>query len=126
MFDLVAELAKLDGVSRFIVNYCTLFGYCLLGVAILLMILFPAIQMFQDFKKALGTLGGFVIMLVVFLVCYWMGTAEEITMISGDKIVHVTAGTMKIVDAFIFMAYTLLIGAVVILILTSFARYIKQ
>jgi len=126
MFDLVAELAKLDTTSRFIVNYATVFGYCLLGVAIFLMLVFPAIQMVQDFKKAIGALVGLVLMGLIFFLCYSMGTAEELTVISGDKVETIAAGTMKIVDACIFMAYTLLVGAILVLILTSFARYIKQ
>ena len=125
MTELEIALEGLDPASRFIVNYGTVFTYILFGVAILLILVFSAAQMFQDFKKAISALVGVGALVLLFLVCYWLSAAEPLTYFtaSGDK--FTPGSTMKMVEACIYMAYFLFCGAILVLIVTSFARYLK-
>jgi hypothetical protein len=82
--------------------------------------------MFQDFKKALTALVGVALLFLFFMVCYWISVAEPFTVITGDGSKTVAAGTMKIVEACLYMAYFMFGGAILTIIVTSFAPYIKQ
>jgi len=126
MTELETALAALDPLSKFIVNYGIIVSYALLGVAILLMLVFPAIQMFQDFKKALTAIAGVVALFLLFMLCYWLSAGVDFSVTQGNGSIEVIpAGTMRMVEACIYMLYLMLAGAIFILITTSFARYLK-
>jgi len=108
-------------LSDFIVEYGIFATYIFLGVGILLALIFPAIQMVREFKKALKTLIGVGALILVFMLCYWMSTGEAVT-ISG---ISVSAGVMQIVEACLYLAYLMMAVAILAIVLTSFARYLK-
>jgi len=126
MTELEIALEGLDPVSRLIVNYGTIFAYFLLGVAIFLVLMFSTFQMFQDFKKAVSALVGVGALALLFLLCYWLSAAEPLTYFTATGDIFTPGSTMKMVEACIYMAYFLFSGAILVLIVTSFARYIKQ
>jgi len=125
MTELELALETLNPASRFIVNYGTVFTYILFGVAILLIIGFSAIQMFQDFKKAISAIVGVGALVLLFMLCYWLSAAEPLTYITAEGDKFTPGSTMKIVEACIYMAYFMFCGAILALIVTSFARYLK-
>ena len=108
-------------LSDLIVNYGTILAYIFLGVAILLTIAFPLIQMVRDFKKALKTLAGVGAIVLAFMVCYWTSAGEAMTV--ND--IHVAGGLMKIVEACLYLGYVMFVGAVLAVVITPLSRYIK-
>jgi len=102
-------------------NYALYAAYIFMGVTAFLTVLFPIIQMVQDFRKALVMLAALCALVLLFFVCYWMGTAEPYS--KGD--VFVGAEKMQLVDTFLYMAYTMMGLTVLSIIVTSFSRYIK-
>ena len=127
MTDLEALMIEkgVGAFGKFIVNYGTIFTYALFGVAILLIIGFSAAQMFQNFKKAISALVGVGALVLLFLLCYWLSAAEPLTYFTASGDVVTPGNTMKMVEACIYMAYFLFCGAILVLIVTSFARYLK-
>ena len=108
-------------LSDFIVDYGLYVAYAFFGFAVLLAIVFPAIQMIRNFKGAVKTLIAVAVVALLFLLCYSMSVAEPLT--SGEQ--TVSAGTMKIVEAWIYMAYIILGGAILSAVVAPLSRYIK-
>ena len=125
MTEFELALENLNPISRFIVDYGIIFTYILFGIAIVLIVGFSAAQMFQDFKKAISALVGVGALILLFLLCYWLSTAEPLTYFTASGDVVTPGSTMKMVEACIYMAYFLFCGAILALIVTSFARYLK-
>lgn len=84
-------------------------------------IFFPAIQMFQNLKKARTALIGIGIIVILFSICYLLADRQEFTI--GD--ITVAANQMKFIEASIYLVYILFTGTVLSMIFSSFSRYFK-
>ena len=103
------------------VSYGIPLAYIALGIAVLGVLVFPVIQMFQDLKKAVTTFMAIGILIVVFMVCYFLSANEPFSI--GD--IHVVAGQMRFIEAGIFLTYILLGGSVLAILYSSASRYFK-
>ena len=121
--NLIAEVGTL---GAYIVAYGTITAYVFFALALLLAILFPAIQMVRDFKKALKTLAGVGIFVVIFLVCYTISVAEPMTTSSGEDTITVSGESMKMVEAWLYMTYVMFAGAILAVIIAPLSQYIKK
>lgn len=108
-------------MEEFIVNYGLITVYIIFAIATLSALVFPAIQLFQDLKKALTALIGIVALVVIYLLCYVMASSEPLTV--GDK--FVSAETMKFVEANIYLAYAMFGVSVLAIVYASVSRYFK-
>ncbi len=104
-------------MSDFIVSFGIPLTYFILGIAALAAIVFPAVYMFQDLKKAKTALIGVLAMVVLFLICYVIsdGTATD----------KATAGEMKMIEASLYTFYSMLAISMVSIIYASVSRYFK-
>lgn len=96
-------------------------AYIALGIAVLGVVVFPLLQMFQDLKKAISTFVAIGILLVVFFACYFLSANEALSI--GE--VHVASGQMRFIEAGIFLTYLLLVGALLAILYSSVSRYFK-
>ena len=103
------------------VGFVMPFAYICLGIAALAAIVFPLVQMFQDWKKAKTALIGVGALAAIFLICYLLSDYQEFTI--GTS--YVAAGQMQLVEASIFTFYVLLSVAVVAILYSSVSRYFK-
>ena len=128
--ELVAQYAGTDYAVGVAGAYVTIYGiialYVFLAVAILLAIIFPAIQMFKSLKTALTALAAAGIISLFFLACYWMSAGEAMTVIAGDKVEVVSEGTMKMVEAFMYMLYFMLGIAILSVAVAPLVSYLKK
>ena len=107
--------------AEVIIDYSLYATYVVFGIAMLLTIIFPVIQMIGNFKKAIGMLIGLGVLVLVFMICYFSATGEEY--IRGDA--YASAEMMKIVEASLYLAYVMFACTVLAIIVTSFSRYVK-
>ena len=128
--ELIAQWAGTDyavgvfGASVTVYGIITL--YIFLAVAIFLAILFPAIQMFKSLKTALTAIVGLGIISLFFMACYWMSAGEAMTVIAGDEVKIVSEGTMKMVEAFMYMLYFMLGAAILSVAFAPLVSYLKK
>ena len=119
-------IAEVGPVGAYIVQYGILVTYIFFGIALFLAVLFPAIQMVRNIKTALKTLVSVAILVVVFFVCYSMAAAESFTTTSGEEVITIAAGTMKVVEGCIYMTYVLFFAAILFVIIAPLYQYIKR
>jgi type III secretory pathway component EscU len=128
--ELIAKFAGTDLATNTLGASVTIFGiytlYIFLAVAIFVTLLFPAIQMFKDFKTALGAIAGVAVLLLLFILCYWLSVAEPFTVDTGNGPVITSAETMRAVEACIYMLYFMLAAAVLSVIFAPVVSYLKK
>ena len=128
--ELVAQYAGTDHAVSVLGAYVTIYGivtlYIFLAVAIVLALVFPAIQMFKSLKTALTALAALAVIFLFFMICYWMSAGEAMTVIAGDKVEVVSEGTMKMVEAFIYMLYFMLGIAILSVAVAPLVSYLKK
>ena len=104
-----------------VVNYLIIFGYVVFIVTSLSALVFPAIQLFQDLKKAVAALVGVVALVVFYLLCFVLAKSEPLVFPEET----ISAETMKFVEANIFMGYATFAVAVLAVVYVSVARMFK-
>jgi len=107
--------------TEVIIDYSLYATYIVFGIALVLTITFPIIQMIGNFKKAIGGLVAIGALVLAFVVCYALTTGEEF--VRGDT--YASAEVMRIVEASLYLAYIMFAGTVLAIVATSFSRYIK-
>ena len=108
-------------LEQITVNFGIPLAYIVFGIALLGMIVFPVLQMVQDFKKALSAFVAIGIILVVFFLCYALAANEPFTV----QDINVAAGKMRFFEAGIFLIYLLFCGAFLAILVAPLSRYLK-
>jgi len=108
-------------MEDFVVNYGIIFGYIIFGIAALSALIFPAIQLFQDLKKALTGLASIVALVLLYLLCFMMAKSEPLVLVDET----VSAETMRFVEANIYMGYTTFAVSILAVVYVSVARFFK-
>jgi hypothetical protein len=108
-------------MESFITSYGIYLAYFAIVVAAAGAIAFPVIQMVQNFKKAKIALVGVGIAVVLFLICWVFAKSEAFTI--GE--ITVAESQMKILEAAMFMFYSLLAISIIAIIYSSVSRYFK-
>ena len=128
--ELVEKFAGTDYAVGIGGAYVTIYGifalYLVLSVAIFLALLFPAIQMFKDFKTALGAIAGVGALVLLFMVCYWLSVAEPFTILTAEGPQVTSAETMRAVEACIYMLYFMLAAAILSVMIAPLVSYLKK
>ena len=128
--ELIAKFAGTDLAINTLGASVTIFGiyalYVFLAVAIFLTLLFPAIQMFKDFKTALGVIAGVGALVLVFMFCYWLSVAEPFTILTAEGPAVTAAETMRAVEACIYMLYFMLCAAILSVLVAPLLSYLKK
>jgi hypothetical protein len=110
--------------------YVTIIGiivlYVILAVAIFVTLLFPLIQTFKDLKAALGVIAGVGALVLLFMFCYWLGAAEPFSYDTAEGVKIIPEGTMRIVEACIYMLYMMLCAAILSVIVAPVVSYLKK
>jgi hypothetical protein len=130
----VNELIALGAQNQINVSvfgaYVTIFGiialYVFLAVAIFVTLLFPVLQMFKDFKTALGAIVGVGALFLVFMLCYSLSVAEPFSITTANGVQITSAGTMKAVEACIYMLYFMLGAAILSVVVAPLLNYFKK
>ena len=112
---------QLVGLPKYVVDFGLPFAYFIFAVALLSAVTFPAIQLFQDVKKAITALVGVVGLALIYLLCYVIAKSEPLVL-SEETI---AAETMKFVEANLFMTYITFMIAVIAIIYSSVSQYFK-
>ena len=107
--------------EHIIVSFGIPLAYIGLGIGVLSAILFPVIQMFQDFKKAKTALIGVGAVAALFVICYLISDYQDFT--KGDT--YISAGQMRFIEAGIYLFYILLIGTGAAILYSTVSRYFK-
>ena len=116
-------IAQEGAISAYVTVYGIFAAYVFLGVAAFFAIIFPVLQMFRDFKKALFVIAGVAVLLLLFMLCYSMSVAEAYTTSVGDT--TATAGQMKLVEALLYLLYIVLGLGVFSVLVSPFLKYLK-
>jgi len=116
-------IAQEGAISAYVTVYGIIASYIFLGVAAFLALVFPVIQMFRDFKKALFFIGGIAVLFLLFMLCYSMSVAEAYTTSVGDT--TATAGQMKLVEALLYLLYIVLGLGVFSVLVAPFLKFLK-
>ena len=103
------------------VSFAIPLAYIAIGLAILGVVGFSLLQMFRDLKGAKTAFIGIGIAVAIFLLCFLLTDNRDFSI----KEITVAAGTMRFVEAAIFMFYMLLVGAVIAICYSSVSRYFK-
>ena len=112
---------------KIFVDIALYLAYFAIGMAILGVIGFTLMQMFQDLKKAQKTLIGIGIAVLVFVICFLF--AENYSLVADadgyisvrDKLVG--SMVMRLTEAGIYMFYVLLAGAGLAIAFSKVIRY---
>jgi len=112
---------QLVGLPKHVVDFGLPFTYFIFAVALLSAVAFPAIQLFQDVKKAITALVGVVGLALVYLLCYLLAKSEPLILAEET----ITAETMKFVEANLFMTYITFSIAVIAILYSSVSKYFK-
>ena len=108
-------------LEQITVSYGIPLAYLGLGIAALCAVVFPVIQMIQDFKKARQALIGVGLVALLFVITYLLAHKQDFSV--GD--IYVAAEKMKFIEASIFMVYTLLFGSVLAIVVSAVSGYFK-
>jgi len=108
-------------MENFVVEYGILFGYGIFTVALLLALVFPAIQLFSEFKKAVVGILSIVGLVGLYLLCFVLAKGEPLTL--GEN--FYSAEQIKFVNANLFMGYISFILAVVAIGYSSISSFFK-
>ncbi|MGB0429405.1 MAG: hypothetical protein ACPGLV_02950 [Bacteroidia bacterium] len=98
-------------------------GYVLLVLGVLVAVGFAVMTVVSDMKGAIKSIVGFVLLMVIFLICYG---------VAGDEVLPkwtnygVDAGISKLIGAFINTAFVLFIIGAVVGVLGSVYTMIKK
>ena len=117
----MAENIEISLFEQIAVGFGIPFAYFCLGVAALSAVVFPIIQMIQNWKKAITALIGVGAVAVLFLICFLLADKQEFTI--GDK--YASAAQMQLVEGSIFTFYALLLIAVIAILYSSVSSYFK-
>ena len=119
-------IAEQGAISAYVTVYGILACYVFLGIAIIVAVVFPAIQMFQNFKSAIAALAGIGALVLLFLLCYSMSAAETFSIQSGAETITVDGGQMKAVEACLYLYYIMLGFTILCVLVTPLFQYIKK
>ncbi|HAW52528.1 MAG TPA: hypothetical protein DCX54_09420 [Flavobacteriales bacterium] len=100
-----------------LLNWC----YVLFVLAALSALIFPLVGMAKDFKKAINSLIGVAVLIIIFGVGYSLSSGEAYTI--GDQVVE---GTMsKLSEAGLYTFYVMILLAVGTIIYTEISKAFK-
>ncbi len=105
-----------------LINYALVFAYCLVGVAVICVIVLPLIKAVDDPKTLLGTAIGLGAILLIFGVSY-AASSDEV--LPRYITFGVGAGISKLVGGLLTTMYLLLGAAVVAIIYTEVTKAFK-
>ena len=112
---------QLVGFWKYVVDFGLPLTYIIFTVALLSAVVFPAIQLFQDVKKAITALVGLVGLALLYLLCYAIAKSEPLILTEET----ISAETMKFVEANLFMTYITFAIALIAIIYSSVSQYFK-
>ena len=105
----------------FILNFGIPLAYVALAIAIVAAVVFPAIQMVTDFKKAKAALGGVGILVLTFLLSYVLADSQPLT----TNYETMEGGQMKFVESGLYLVYVLFAVSLLAIAYASVSRYFK-
>ena len=112
---------QLVGFWKHVVDFGLPITYIVFAVALLSAVAFPAVQLFQDVKKAITALVGVVGLAVLYLLCYAVAKSEPLILTDET----ISAETMKFVEANLFMTYITFSIALIAIIYSAVSQYFK-
>ena len=121
----VTEYKDLVGFSKELVDYEILFAYAIFGVTLISALVFAALPLFRDFKKAIPALVALVGAAALYFLCYFMASGDPLTITTGTGDETYAEGVMKFVEANMFMTYIVFGFSILALIYTSISSYFK-
>ena len=120
------EYQDLVGLSKEIVDYQLLFAYFIFGVATVSVFVFPAIQLFQNPKKALTAIAGVAGLALIYFLFFTLAKAEPYTISTGTgDTTTIAAGAMKFVEANLYMTYAVFLFSVLAIVYSTVSNYFK-
>ena len=111
-------------ISAYVTVYGIFACYIFLCVAAFVALIFPLIQMFREFKKALFLIGGAGVLVLLFMLCYSMSASETYTTTVGE-VKTISAEIMKLVEALLYLLYIVLGLGVFSVLVAPFLKYLK-
>ena len=105
----------------FILNFGLPLAYVALGIATLVAIVFPVMQMATDFKKAKSALVGIGILVAIFLLSYVLADNQPLT----TNYETMEGGQMKLIEAGLYLVYMLFAASLIAIVYASVSRYFK-
>ena len=119
------EYKELAGFTKYLVDYQLLIVYIMFGIALLSELVFAAVPLFRNFRKALTALiavGGLVLLYFLF---YMMSSGEPFTISTGTGDDTISGGVMKFVEANLFMTYATFAFSLLAIAYSSVSSYFK-
>ncbi len=109
-------------MAEFISTYGLYAAYILTGIAILAAIVLPLISSFSDPKSLIGSVGGIVIIAIIFFIG-WSLASNSVTPL--DTRFGITAGTSKIIGGALITFYIMTILAVLGIVVSEIANIFR-
>ena len=119
------EYKDLVGFTKYLVDYQILFAYIMFGIALFSALVFAAVPLFRDFKKALTTLISVGGVALFYIVCYMLTSGDPFTYSTGSGDFTISGGVMKFVEANLFMTYVTFAISILAIVYSSISTYFK-
>lgn len=121
----VMTWADASALNQNIVHFGLILGYISIVIALLSVILFSAVHIFSDIKKAKTSIIAIVGIAGIYLLCYFFATNEPHVIFAADDIIEMTGQQMKFVEANLFLGYFTFGAAVLAIIYSAISSFIK-
>ena len=110
-------------MSSLVINFGLPLAYILIALAFILAIAFPVYFMLTDLKKAKASLIGVGAVIVVYVVCHLLASGAPVDV---EEKFMVSEGTMKFIDASIYVVYVLLAITLCTIIFSAVSAVFKK
>ena len=101
------------------IGYIMLFGTALIAVG------FSAFNMFREGKKALVSLIGIVVILVMFIIAYSLSVGEEVRGATSNEVLA-TAGEARFVEAMLYCFYVIMAASIGTAVYSAISGALKR
>lgn len=124
VFGLVVLFSTIPGIQLFTTDLGLYVGYALFFVAIAAAIIFPVINIIQNPKGAIKSVGGLAVMVIIFVIAYSSSTAEPMmNAITGDEIA--SAGVVQYAGAAIATGTIVFLAAALVFIVFEVVSFFR-
>ena len=108
-------------MESIVINFGLPLTYILIAITAILAVAFPLFFIFKDLKKAKASLIGVLALVVVYVICYALGSTATL-----DGFEEISGGTMRFIDGSLYVVYILLAVTLLAAVYSAIAGTFKK
>jgi len=112
-------------MEEIIAHYGIIFGYIMLGITALSVLIFSAIQILANLKKAKTAIFSIVAGVGIYLLCFVLARSIPLSTGTGDGVITMSGEQMRFVEANLYLGYTMLAVAILAIAYSSVSNLFK-